>query len=79
MKAERNPAFKGAIDVTLANLPAGVTAGAVQIPADQSEVEVTLTAAEGAAPASVNTIKAAGAANGGKHKAESANFALSVE
>lgn len=45
----RNPAFAGEVKITLDKLPAGVTAAEAVIPADQSEVEVTLTAAADAA------------------------------
>lgn len=50
VKAERNPAYKGPINLTFQNLPKGVTAAAAMIPADQNEAEAVLTAAADAAP-----------------------------
>lgn len=77
---ERNPAFTGPVNVTLQNLPAGVTAAAAMIPADQSSVDVKLTAANAAA-ASVNnlTAKADGMAGAAKLEAVSPAVTLTVE
>jgi len=44
VKIVRNPAFKAAVKLTIAGLPAGVTVTSPDIAADASEVEVTLTA-----------------------------------
>jgi hypothetical protein len=46
---QRNPAFAGEVKLTLDKLPAGVSAAEAVIPADQSEIEITLTAAADAA------------------------------
>lgn len=77
---ERNPAFAGPVNVTLQNLPAGVTAAPAMIPADQTTVDVKLTAANAAA-ASVNnlTAKADAMAGAAKLEAVSAAVTLTVE
>lgn len=52
----RNPALAGEIVLTAVNLPAGVTADAVTIPADQSEAEFLLKATAEAATANINNL-----------------------
>lgn len=78
---ERNPAFTGPVNVTFQNLPAGVTAAATTIPADQSTADVKLTATAEAAAASVAnlTAKADGMAGNAKLEATSAAVTLAVE
>ena len=77
---ERNPAFAGPVNVTLQNLPAGVTAAAAMIPADQTSVDVKLTAANAAAAAVNNlTAKADAMAGAAKLEAVSAAVTLTVE
>lgn len=78
---ERNPAFSGPVNVTLQNLPAGVTAAAATIPADQTSVDLKLTAAADAAAASVNnlTVKADAMAGAAKLEATSPPVQLAVE
>lgn len=78
---ERNPALKGEVDLTLQNLPKGVTAAAVKIPADQSEAELTLVAAADAAKGAVNNLQAKAEVTVGKAKvsAVSPNVKLTVE
>ena len=77
---ERNPAFAGPVNVTLQNLPAGVTAAPAMIAADQTSVDIKLTAANAAA-ATVNnlTAKADGMAGAAKLEAVSAAVNLTVE
>lgn len=78
---ERNPAFSGPVNVTLQNLPAGVTAAAATIPADQTSVDLKLTAAADAAAAAVTnlTVKADAMAGAAKLEAVSAAVSLTVE
>lgn len=78
---ERNPAFSGPVTVTLQNLPAGVTAAAATIPADQSSVDVKLVATAEAAAATVAnlTAKADGMAGAAKVEATSVAATLTVE
>ena len=78
---ERNPAFTGPVNITFQNVPAGVTAAAATIPADQSSVDVKFTATAEAAAASVNnlTAKADGMAGNAKLEATSAAVTLTVE
>lgn len=78
---ERNPAFAGPVNVTLQNLPAGVTAAAATIAADQATVDIKLTAAADAAAASVAnlTAKADAMAGAAKLEATSAPVSLAVE
>lgn len=52
----RNPALSGDVTLTAANLPAGVTAEAVAIPADKTEAEFVLKAAPDAANADVKNL-----------------------
>lgn len=59
---QRNPAFAGEIKLTFDKLPAGVTAPETVLPADQTEIEVVLTAAADAAAGTVDTIVVNGAA-----------------
>ena len=59
---QRNPAFAGEIKLTFDKLPAGVTAPETVLPADQSEIEIALTAAADAAAGTVDTIVVSGAA-----------------
>ena len=78
---ERNPAFSGPLNVTLQNLPAGITATTATIPADQSTAELKLTAAADAAPATINTlaVKADAVSGSAKLEATSAPVSLTVE
>ena len=80
---ERNPAFAGPVNVTLQNLPAGVTAAPAPatIPADQTSIDIKLTATADAAAASVAnlTAKADGMAGAAKVEATSAAVTLTVE
>ena len=80
---ERNPAFAGPVNVTLQNLPAGVTAAPAPavIAADQTSIDIKLTATADAAAASVAnlTAKADGMAGAAKVEATSAAVTLAVE
>ena len=78
---DRNPAFAGPVTVTLQNLPAGITAAPATIAADQTAVEVKLTAAADAATANVNnvTAKADAMAGAAKLEATSAAIVLAVD
>ena len=78
---ERNPAFTGPVTVTLQNLPAGITAPAATIAADQTSVDIKLTAAADAAAVAVNnlTAKADAMAGAAKLEATSVAVALAVE
>ena len=80
VKVERNPSLKGEIVLTFQNLPKGVTVEAAKIPADQSEIEVTLKVTADAAKGAVNNINVKGEATVGKAKlaATSANVNLNV-
>ena len=62
MTAQRKGGYKGPIALDFRNLPAGVTAGKVSIPADKADVEVELAADAKAAPASVATAAVGGTA-----------------
>lgn len=81
VKIERNPALSGPVDVAFANLPAGVTAAAATIPADQTEATIKLTAAADAAKGAVNNVqvKTTATVNNVKFEAVSPNLALTVE
>ena len=80
---ERNPAFTGPINVTLMNLPAGVTAAPAPavIAADQTTIDIKLTATADAAAANVAnlTAKADGMAGAAKVEATSPVTTLAVE
>ena len=78
---DRNPAFAGPVTVTLQNLPAGITAAPATIAADQTAVDVKLTAAADAATANVNnvTAKADAMAGAAKLEATSAAIVLAVD
>ncbi len=78
---DRNPAFVGPVTVTLQNLPAGITAAPATIAADQTAVDVKLTAAADAATANVNnvTAKADAMAGAAKLEATSAAIVLAVD
>lgn len=78
---ERNPAFSGPVNVTLQNLPAGVTAAAATIPADQTSVDLKLTAAADAAAAAITnlTVKADAMSGAAKLEATSPPVQLAVE
>ena len=78
---QRNPALKGEVVLTFANLPKGVTVDAARIPADKSEVEVTLKAAGDAAKGAVGKLTVKGEVTVGKVKVAgtSAAIALTVE
>lgn len=77
----RNPALKGDAVLTLVNLPKGVTAAAVTIPADKNEAEVALTVAADAAKGAVNNIQVKAEVTVGmaKFAGTSGNVALTVE
>ena len=78
---DRNPAFTGPVNVTLQNLPAGITAAPATIAADQTAVDIKLTAAADAATANVNnvTAKADAMAGAAKLEATSAAVVLAVD
>lgn len=78
---ERNPALAGPVNVTLQNLPAGITAAVATIAADQTSVEFKLVATADAAAATVNnvTVKSEAMAGAAKLEATSAPVALVVE
>ena len=65
---ERNPAFKGAIVLTLDKLPKGVTAAKASIPADKNEVEIELSAAQDATQGAAAGVTVKGNATVGKAK-----------
>lgn len=70
--ADRNPAYAGPINLTFQNLPAGVTASAAAIPADQKEIEITLTAAADAAVGNVANVIVQGDGMNGNAKVTAA-------
>ena len=80
---ERNPAFTGPVNITFQNLPAGVTAAPTPatIPADQTSIDIKLTATADAATANATnvTAKAEGMAGAAKVEATSAAVTLTVE
>ena len=78
---ERNPSLKGAVVLTVANLPKGVTAAAATIAADKTEVEIVLSAAQDAQQGDVKNLLVKGTATLGKvkHTADAAALALKVE
>ena len=59
---QRNPALSGEIKLTVGNLPTGVTAAEVVVPADQTSAEITLTAAADAQQGAANDITITGTA-----------------
>ncbi|MEX2288624.1 MAG: hypothetical protein WD648_16115 [Planctomycetaceae bacterium] len=77
----RNPALAAEVALTFQNLPKGVTAAAATIPADKSEVEIVLTAAQDADVGEVKTVTVKGdaAVGNAKFTATSAAAALTVE
>ncbi|MDB4637327.1 MAG: PPC domain-containing protein [Planctomycetaceae bacterium] len=77
----RNPALAAPVTLTAVNLPAGVTAEAVTIPADQTEVEFVLKAAADAANADVKNlqIKADAKVGDKTFSAITGNLSLKVE
>ena len=80
VSVERNPAFTGPINVTLQNLPTGVTAAPAPatIPADQTSIDIKLTASADAAAASVNNLTAKADAMAGNAKLEATSSAVTV-
>jgi len=78
---QRNPAFSGPVNVSLQNLPAGVTAAAATIAADQTSVELKLTATAEAAAATVAnlTVKAEAMIGSAKFETMSSPAPLAVE
>lgn len=77
---QRNPAFAGEIKLTLDKLPAGVTAAETVLPADQTEVEIVLTAAADAAAGTVDTIVVNGvSAANAKHTGTATVPAVTLE
>ncbi|MFO1020720.1 MAG: PPC domain-containing protein [Planctomycetales bacterium] len=80
VQIDRNPVFKEPVTVTVANLPAGVTAAALTIPADASSGILTLTATKETgkgAPAPLK-LKVEGTANKVKHE-KTIDLKLTVE
>ncbi len=77
----RNPAATGPVEVAFVNLPAGVTAAATTIPADQSTAEIKLTAAADAAKGAATTVQVKTTLTVGSAKFEvsSANLTVTVE
>lgn len=75
---ERNPAFAGPVNVTLQNLPAGISAAPATIAADQASVDVKLTATADAAAASVVNLTAKGDAMAGAAKLEATSPAVTL-
>lgn len=78
---ERNPAFAGPVNLTLQNLPAGITATTATISADQTSAELKLTAAADAAAATANNlvVKADAMSGNAKLEATSTPVTLAVE
>lgn len=56
VKLQRNPSFVGAVKVSGGKLPPGVTFEAVQIPADQEQIEIVLKGADDAAKGTVSDV-----------------------
>lgn len=81
VQVQRNPAFRGPVELTVEKLPAGVTAEKVTLAADQSAADVVLTATAEAAPVKVGdvTIKAQGTGDQAKFAASAAPFALEIK
>ena len=75
---ERNPAFAGPVNVTLQNLPAGITAAPAMIAADQTTIEIKLTAAADAVAASAANVTAKADAMAGAAKLEATSAAVTV-
>ena len=73
---DRNPAFTGPVNVTLQNLPAGIAAAPATIAADQTAVDIKLTAAADAATANVNNVTAKADAMAGAAKLEATSSAV---
>ena len=80
VKADRLPAYKGAIPVTLVNLPAGVTSPGGTIPEGQSEVTIDITVAADAPLTAVDNVvvRTAFDINGQKESSDAAPFKLKV-
>jgi hypothetical protein len=78
---ERNPALKGPVVLSVANLPKGVTAKAATIAADKTEVEIILSAAEDAQQGEVKNLQVKGIATIGKikHTTDAPALAVTVE
>ena len=78
---ERNPSLGGAVALTVANLPKGVTAAAANIPADKTEVEIVLSAAQDAQQGAIKNLVIKGTATVGKvkHAADAPAVAVTVE
>ncbi len=78
VSVDRNPALKAPVEVTLANLPRGVTAPAATIPAGETTAKIKLTAAADAPVGAVNNIqvKATAAVEKAKFEATSPNLAV---
>jgi len=77
----RNPALAAPVNLTAANLPAGITAEPVTIPADQTEAEFVLKAAADAANADVKNleIKAEAKLGDKTFSVNTGNLSLKVE
>jgi hypothetical protein len=56
VKVQRNPSLPGPVTLAFTNLPAGVTAAPLELPAEASELDVVLTAAADAAAATVPNV-----------------------
>jgi len=78
---ERNPALKGPVVLSVANLPKGVTTKAATIAADKSEVEIILSAAQDAQQGEVKNLLVKGITTIGKvkHSTDAPALAVTVE
>ncbi len=78
---ERNPALKGPVVLSVANLPKGVTAKDATIAADKTEVEIILSAAQDAQQGEVKNLQVKGTATIGKvkHTTDAPALAVTVE
>lgn len=81
VKVQRNPAFAGPVNLVVQNLPAGVTAAPVMLPADASEIDVKLVAAADAAAGAKADVNVKGDGMNGNAKLESVspNVTITVE
>jgi Bacterial pre-peptidase C-terminal domain len=62
VNVQRNPALSGEIKLTISNLPAGVTAAEVVVPADQNSADIALAGAADAQQGAANDITITGTA-----------------
>lgn len=79
--AERNPAYNGPIELTVANLPKGVTVAVTTIPEGKNEAEIVLSAAADATVGTIEnlSVKGEGTAGGQKFAETAPNAKLIVE